>query len=105
MSGRIPCRRRRRGAGALLALLLVPLLVGWTDAEQRPARALPPNNIVGLNLARLHQPRYIWATADVVNANGGAWGYVTVLLTNNDASPAPPAPTVGSRTARPGLLP
>jgi hypothetical protein len=62
----------------------VPLLVGWAAPEQQPASAMLPNNIVGLNLARLHQPRYIWAAADVVNANGGAWGYVTILLTNAD---------------------
>ena len=34
-----------------------------------------PNNIVGLNLARRHQPNFIAAAADIVNANGGAWGY------------------------------
>jgi hypothetical protein len=67
----------------LLALLLMPLLIGAAEPERWPSRSTP-NNIVGLNLARLHQPRYVWAAADVVNANGGAWGYVTVLLTNAD---------------------
>jgi hypothetical protein len=43
-----------------------------------------PNNIVGLNVARLHQPNYIWATSDVVNANGGDWGYLTVVWTIQD---------------------
>jgi hypothetical protein len=43
-----------------------------------------PNNIVGLNVARLHQPNYIWATSDVVNANGGDWGYITVVWTIED---------------------
>jgi hypothetical protein len=43
-----------------------------------------PNNIVGLNVARLHQPRYIWATSDLVNANGGDWGYLTVVWTTQD---------------------
>jgi hypothetical protein len=43
-----------------------------------------PNNIVGLNVARLHQPNYIWATSDVVNANGGDWGYITVVWTIQD---------------------
>lgn len=66
-----------------MLLLLLPLLVGAAEAEQREDRP-PPNNIVGLNLARLHQPRYIWAAADVVNANGGSWGYVTILLVNAD---------------------
>lgn len=84
MSKRTPGRRRRRGAGILLAFLLLPLLVGAAEPEPRAAPNLPPNNIMGLNLARLHQPKYVWAAADVVNANGGAWGYVTVLLTNAD---------------------
>jgi hypothetical protein len=43
-----------------------------------------PNNIVGLNVARLHQPIYVWATSDVVNANGGDWGYITVVWTIED---------------------
>ncbi|MCC7367177.1 MAG: SH3 domain-containing protein [Chloroflexi bacterium] len=48
------------------------------------ARGPIPNNIVGLNVARLHQPIYIWATSDVVNANGGDWGYITVVWTVAD---------------------
>lgn len=43
-----------------------------------------PNNIVGLNVARLHQPIYVWATSDTVNANGGDWGYITVVWTIED---------------------
>jgi hypothetical protein len=43
-----------------------------------------PNNIVGLNVARLHQPIYVWATSDAVNANGGDWGYITVVWTIED---------------------
>lgn len=43
-----------------------------------------PNNIVGLNIARLHQPLYIWAASDLVNANGGDWGYLTVVWTMQD---------------------
>ena len=43
-----------------------------------------PNNIVGLNVARLHQPLYIWAASDLVNANGGDWGYLTVVWTMQD---------------------
>ena len=58
---------------------------GVARAEQSlPAAAPVPNNIVGLNLARRHQPSYIAAAADIVNANGGAWGYATVLLTRED---------------------
>jgi hypothetical protein len=62
----------------------LPLLVGMAEADQRPEVSPPPNNIVGLNLARLHHPRFIGAAAEIANANGGAWGYVTILLTNQD---------------------
>lgn len=66
----------------------VPLLFSLAEAEARVASAqsLPPtnNNIVGLNIARHHSPRYIWAAADVANANGGSWGYLTILLTRED---------------------
>ncbi|MCC6179527.1 MAG: SH3 domain-containing protein [Chloroflexi bacterium] len=54
------------------------------EAVTAPAPALLPNNIVGLNLARLHQERYIWAASDLINANGGDWGYITVVLTAED---------------------
>ena len=50
----------------------------------RMAQGRVPNNIVGLNVARLHQPIYVWATSDVVNANGGDWGYITVVWTIED---------------------
>src|SRR5262245_54365398 len=61
-------------------------MAGVARAEQQsgPSASSAPNNIVGLNLARLHQDNFIWAAADIVNANGGAWGYVTVLLTRED---------------------
>src|SRR4051794_12179718 len=39
------------------------------------------NNIIGLNVARLRRDRYISAAADLVNANGGDWGYLTVVFT------------------------
>ncbi|MFN8635816.1 MAG: hypothetical protein U0893_18360 [Chloroflexota bacterium] len=77
---------RRRALAALLVAAQLPLLVGMAEAEQQQPAAppLPPNNIVGLNLARRHQPQYIRAAGDVVNANGGAWGYVTILFTRQD---------------------
>jgi hypothetical protein len=72
----------------LLVAVQLPLLAGMAEtaeaAEVPPLADAPPNNIVGLNLARLHQPRYLRAAADVVNANGGAWGYVTILLTRQE---------------------
>jgi hypothetical protein len=66
------------------------LLVGMVDADPRARaveaspRATPPNNIFGLNVARLIQPMYVAAAADVVNASGGTWGYLTILLTRDD---------------------
>src|SRR5688572_27702654 len=48
-----------------------------------------PNNIVGLNVARLRQDRYIYAAADLVNANGGDWGYITVVFTADERDLAP----------------
>ena len=68
----------------------LPLLVGMAEAKEAVEPAPPPNNIVGLNLARLHQSRFIWAASEIVNANGGAWGYVTILLTNQDRSASSP---------------
>lgn len=64
----------------------LPLLAGVARAEQQaPAPgAGTPNNIVGLNLARLHQPQFISVASDIANANGGSWGYVTILLTRED---------------------
>jgi hypothetical protein len=96
---------RRRALAAILVAAQIPLLVGMAEPQPRPQRAsvtgsgssgasnsgangtalgLPPNNIVGLNLARLHQPQYIWVAGQIVNANGGSWGYVTMLLTRQD---------------------
>ena len=39
------------------------------------------NNIIGLNVARLRRDRYVSAAADLVNTNGGDWGYLTVVFT------------------------
>ncbi len=43
-----------------------------------------PNNIVGLNVARLHQDKYVYVASELVNANGGDWGYLTVVWTAQD---------------------
>lgn len=82
---------RRRALAALLVAAQVPLLVSMTNPREAFAQAgapvaapSQPNNIVGLNIARLHQPNYIWAAAGVANANGGSWGYLTILLTRED---------------------
>lgn len=52
--------------------------------DQPPPEVAARNNIFGLNVARLSQERYIWATSDLVNANGGDWGYITVVWTAED---------------------
>ncbi|MFN8522855.1 MAG: SH3 domain-containing protein [Chloroflexota bacterium] len=75
-----------------MAIGLLLLGLAWPApirAQQAPA-GIPgdasriPNNIVGLNLARLHQGQWIWAASDLVNANGGDWGYITVTWTRDD---------------------
>ena len=53
-------------------------------ATPEPAVVPSGNNIVGLNVARLRRDRYIWAAADLVNANGGDWGYLTVVFTADE---------------------
>jgi len=39
------------------------------------------NNIIGLNVARLRNDRYIEVASDLANANGGDWGYLTAVFT------------------------
>jgi hypothetical protein len=74
---------------ALLVAAQLPLLVGMAEPEQRPEPAAAvPNNIVGLNVARRTQSQYIRVTGQIANANGGSWGYVTVLLTNQERDDA-----------------
>ena len=53
-------------------------------ATPEPAVVPSGNNIVGLNVARLRRDRYICAAADLVNANGGDWGYLTVVFTADE---------------------
>lgn len=61
--------------------------------SQEAAAPTPPNtqqitasgnNIVGLNVARLRRDRYVAAAAEIVNANGGDWGYLTVVFTSEE---------------------
>ena len=56
-----------------LALLLFPIST-W---------AAQPNNIFGIQLAQPH-PQEIRAASDLVNSNGGKWGYVTLVIQEND---------------------
>jgi len=59
---------------------------GGPGVAPAPAQAVGSlgNNIVGLNVARLRRDRYIWAAADLANANGGDWGYLTVVFTASE---------------------
>lgn len=50
-----------------------------------PALAASPNNIYGIHLAQPH-PEDIKAASDLVNSNGGKWGYVTLVIQENDRS-------------------
>jgi hypothetical protein len=87
--------RHRRVALPLLRFMLVLLIaVGPATStradEHRTQEGTPGshqaaapagNNVLGLNVARLRRDRYIWAAAELVNANGGDWGYLTVVFT------------------------
>ncbi len=84
--------RRRDVVKLLLAVaaapVVLPLAADRVLAQDGPLESPGPpsdrNNIVGLNVARLHQRLYIWAASDLVNANGGDWGYITVVWTIED---------------------
>jgi hypothetical protein len=102
--------RRRDLVKALLALTAAPTLLGLgsstsaaqdttppLDPAQAPApsesslsaptppdQGPPRNNIFGLNVGRLKQRLYIWAAADLANASGGDWGYLTSVWTSED---------------------
>jgi hypothetical protein len=50
-----------------------------------PLQAAPSgNNVIGLNVARLRRDRYVGAAAQLANANGGDWGYLTVVFTASE---------------------
>jgi len=58
----------------LLTLILLPMSV---------MAAEPPNNKFGILLAQPYSET-IKEAADLVNSNGGKWGYVTVVIQEND---------------------
>jgi hypothetical protein len=77
--------RRRRRVVKLLALApFVAAVPGRARAEDQVAVASRGNNPVGINLIRWTEPRFLRAAATLVNANGGDWGYVTVVLVDED---------------------
>ena len=57
----------------LLTLLFLPISIF----------AVELNNIYGIHLAQPH-PQDIQAASDLVNSNGGKWGYVTLVIQEND---------------------
>ncbi len=62
--------------------------VVWAMPSAKAAPILP-NNKVGINVIRYFEPRYLRAVSQIVNSTGGDWGYVTVLLLDEDRqSPA-----------------
>ncbi|MCC7371288.1 MAG: SH3 domain-containing protein [Chloroflexi bacterium] len=69
----------------------VPAGLPEGQAAPRPPavqQAAGNNNIIGLNVARLRRPRYVEAAAELVNANGGDWGYLTVVFTADERDSA-----------------
>src|SRR5215212_2717507 len=72
------------GTATALAQPAAPDQSAPADPPDPPPAPSDRNNIVGLNVARLTQPLYIWATSDLANANSGDWGYITVVWTMRD---------------------
>jgi hypothetical protein len=71
----------------LVTLLLVGL--GWgggptVGRAQEASSEARGNNVVGINVARWTDPATLRATAALVNSSGGDWGYVTVLVMDED---------------------
>lgn len=60
--------------------LVVLFLLGMTAGGVFAAEA---NNIYGIHLAQPHAED-IKAAADLVNSNGGDWGYITLVIQEND---------------------
>ncbi len=62
---------------ALLLLIVLLLTVRSVYASDRP------NNKFGIHLAQPHLSD-LQKTADLVNSNGGDWGYITLVMQEND---------------------
>jgi hypothetical protein len=74
-----------RSAALALAFALL-LLAPPTDAraQSAPPASPPGNNPVGINLVRWTEPPFLRAAAELVNSNGGDWGYVTIVVVDDD---------------------
>ncbi|PIV62699.1 hypothetical protein COS12_01355, partial [Candidatus Roizmanbacteria bacterium CG01_land_8_20_14_3_00_33_9] len=62
---------------AIIFLLIAPSI----DATESGR----PNNKFGIHLAQPHHDE-IKKAAELVNSNGGDWGYVTLIIQENDRS-------------------
>lgn len=75
-------------ASVRLMLLVVCLVLAVAPADGAVAQDQPvvesANNIVGINVVRWTDPPVLRATAELVNSNGGDWGYVTLLVGDDD---------------------
>jgi hypothetical protein len=81
----VPALRQSAGAnGAPSAGNAAPGAQAAPTVAPRQVDPAAGNNIIGLNVARLRKDRYIYAAADLVNANGGDWGYLTVVFTASE---------------------
>ena len=71
-------------ARGLLSLLLLALSLMLWLAPSAEAESAVSNNKVGINVIRYFDTRYLSAVSQIVNSSGGDWGYVTVLLLEED---------------------
>jgi len=59
------------------------ILIAFLLLLVQPVRALEPNNIYGIHLAQPHLDA-LDESAKLVNSSGGDWGYVTLVIQEND---------------------
>ncbi|MFN8523012.1 MAG: hypothetical protein U0821_07870 [Chloroflexota bacterium] len=67
-----------------LALAALLSMVAPLPAFAREPAPRPANNPVGINLVRWFDPFYVKAVGDLVNASGGDWGYVTIVMIEDE---------------------
>jgi hypothetical protein len=77
---------RQKALIASLLLLQVITPTSWAAPAAGPTDnpAAVANNPVGVNLVRWWEPHFVNAAAELVNSGGGDWGYVTVVLVDDD---------------------
>jgi hypothetical protein len=70
----------------LVVLLLVMLVLLSAPAARADSGQVESarNNPIGINLIRWIEPHYLRAAAELVNSNGGDWGYATIVLVDED---------------------